>query len=263
MNVSVNKMIIFLIILFFIGLAVFLTWYFLKHDRGQKKAIGTLWAAAGFGLLGTVIAAVLETLIIPEGLTKGIQVLGPSLILIALGIGVIEELSKFIPLAIFLYPKRYFNEHTDGVIYFALAGMGFGVPENILYTIQFGVKAGFARIILTPFFHAATTALVGYYLAKIKLAGQSKLKIIPPLMAAIVLHGLYDLGLLSGNGLLVMLSLMITAGLTVGLFLFFMRASELDQDQGLSAVGHNSFCRSCGITNPKHNLYCISCGKRA
>lgn len=257
-------MILYSIILFFISLAVILTWYFIKHDRGEKKAIGTLWAAAGFGVLGTIIASVLEILVIPEE-AKGVgQVLsGTTLIYTSLSIGLIEELSKFIPLAIFLYPKRYFNEHTDGVIYFALAGMGFGVPENILYTLQYGAKVGLARIILTPFFHAATTALIGYYLAKIKLEHQSKIKIIPPIIVAILLHSLYDLGLMSGNMILIVLSLMITAGLTVGLFLFFMRASELDQEQGLSATGYNSFCRSCGIINPKHNLYCTKCGKRA
>lgn len=256
-------MILFIIILFFIALAVFLTWYFLKHDRGHKKAVGTLWAAAGFGLLGTVIAGFLEVVIIPGDAIKGATLTGMTLVLVSLGIGVIEELSKFVPLALFIFPKRYFSEHTDGVIYFALAGLGFGVPENILYTLQFGVSAGLARIILTPFFHAATTSLVGFYLAKIKLAGQSKLKIIPPLLIAIFLHGLYDLGLISQNWILTVLSLMITAGLTVGLFLFFMRASELDQAQGLSAVGFNAFCRSCGVANPNHNLYCVRCGKRA
>lgn len=256
-------MVIFLIILFFIGLAIFLTWYLLKHDRGEKKAVGTLWASAGFGLLGAVIALALETLLIPADGLKAGAAKGLVLVLSAFSVGLIEELSKFLPLALYLYPKRYFNEHTDGVIFFALAGMGFGVPENILYTLQFGVQTGFARIILTPFFHAATTAMVGYYLAKIKLAGQSKLRIVTPLLIAVVLHGLYDLGLSSGNGVMVVLSLMITAGLTVGLFLFFMKASEIDQAQGLSAVGHNSFCRSCGFTNPKHNLYCTRCGKRA
>ncbi len=258
-------MLIYLFILFFIGLAVFLTWYFIKHDRGQKKAIGTLWAAAGFGILGVVIASILETLLIPDKyMVIGQQSLsGSALIFVPLAIGAIEELSKFVPLAIFLYPKRYFNEHTDGVIYFALGGMGFGVPENILYTLEHGAGIGFMRILMTPFFHAATTALVGYYLAKIKLSKQSRFKIIPPLLAAIILHSLYDLGLMSGNAALIMVSFMITAGLTAGLFLFFMRASELDQEQGLSATGFNSFCRSCGNSNPKHNLYCIRCGKRA
>jgi predicted amidophosphoribosyltransferase len=42
-----------------------------------------------------------------------------------------------------------------------------------------------------------------------------------------------------------------------------MRATDLDQESGLSAVGHNTFCRSCGQPNPKHNLYCTRCGQYA
>jgi RsiW-degrading membrane proteinase PrsW (M82 family) len=256
-------MTIFLTVIIFIILAISLAWYFISHDRGEKKPIGALWVAAGFGFLGAIVAAFAEYLIIPAATLKPGASLGIAMVLGALAVGIIEEACKFLPLALFLYPKRYFNEHTDGVIYFAIAGLGFGVPENILYTFSYGAKVGLVRIILTPFFHAATTAMVGYYLAKNKLSNKSKWATVVPLVAAMLLHGLYDLGLMSGNGLLVVLSLMITAGMTVCLFLFYMRAGERDQAAGLAAVGHNSFCRSCGFPNPKHNLYCAHCGKRA
>jgi RsiW-degrading membrane proteinase PrsW (M82 family) len=253
----------FITVVAFIILAVGLTWYFVSHDRGEKKPIGALWIAAGFGVLAAIAAGFLEAFLIPSKYSQPGVALGLPLILSSLGIGIIEESCKFLPLSFFLYGKRYFNEHTDGVIYFAIAGLGFGVPENILYTFSFGAKVGVVRIVLTPFFHAATTGMVGYYLAKNKLSHRSKWATAVPLLIAIVLHGTYDLGLLSGNGFLVVLSLMITAGVTLCLFLFYMRAGEHDQAEGLSAVGHNSFCRSCGSPNPKHNLYCTRCGKRA
>jgi hypothetical protein len=60
-----------------------------------------------------------------------------------------------------------------------------------------------------------------------------------------------------------LLSIMITIALGVGLFLLFLHARTLDQAKGLSVVGHNAFCRSCGQPNPDHSLYCSSCGKRA
>jgi hypothetical protein len=59
------------------------------------------------------------------------------------------------------------------------------------------------------------------------------------------------------------MSLLITLGLSIGLFMVFLLATELDQDTGLSVVGHNSFCRSCGFANPHHYLYCVRCGKNA
>jgi RsiW-degrading membrane proteinase PrsW (M82 family) len=180
-----------------------------------------------------------------------------------LTVGVIEEGCKFLPLALVLYKKSYFNEHTDGVIYFALAGLGFGLPENILYTLQFGAKTGAVRLLMTPFLHAATTGLIGYWLIKCKLARRSPLIVGVPLLGMMVLHGLYDFGLSSGSALYAAGSLMITLGVTAGLFIAFLHAQERDQELGLSAVGHNNFCRSCGYANPHNYLYCTHCGKNA
>jgi RsiW-degrading membrane proteinase PrsW (M82 family) len=244
---------IFGIFLVFIGLAIGLVWYFLSHDRGEKEPIGALWIAAGFGLIAVVIAGLLENFLLPSDLVTS-QHAASAVLVPALGVGVIEEAAKFLPLALFIYPRRYFNEHTDGIIYFAIVGLGFGLPENILYTTQYGSKVGLSRILLTPFFHAATTSMVGYF---------SLWLVAVMLGVAMLLHGLYDFGLMSGILIFVIMSLMITVVVAVGMFLFYMRATELDQDIGLSVVGNNSFCRTCGTANPKHRLFCSHCGNHA
>lgn len=255
-------MLLFIILLVFILIAGGLAWYLIAHDGGEKEPIGALWLAVGFGLGGAVVAAVIESLLVPaRDLNLGTS-LWP-LLAASLAVGVIEEACKFIPLSLFLYPKRYFNEHTDGIIYFALAGLGFGLPENILYSLEFGAKAGLGRIVLTPFFHAAITGIVGFFLAKAKLAGRKRRSIWPILLIAMLVHGVYDLGLASGNSALTLLSVAITFALSIGLFLFFLRATDLDQERGLSIVGKNNFCRSCGAPNPEHHLYCTHCGNRA
>jgi RsiW-degrading membrane proteinase PrsW (M82 family) len=255
-------MLLFVLLLIFIGIAAGLAWFLVVHDHGEKEPIAALWMAAGFGLAGGLLAAFLEGWLIPAnnllpGTPQG------TLLLSALAIGVIEEGCKFIPLALVLYKRRYFNEHTDGVIYFALAGLGFGLPENLLYTMEFGTKTGIVRVLMTPLFHAAATGLVGYCLIKRKLAGRSVFGVWLPLAGVMVLHGLYDFGLLSGSGLYTTGSLIISLGTGVGLFMLFLRANERDQDMGLSVVGHNSFCRSCGFANLHHHLYCVRCGKNA
>jgi len=255
-------MLIFAILLIFVLIAAGLAWYFIGHDRGEKEPIGALWLAFGFGFAGGVVAAILERTFIA---VKDLNPASPALtILVAsLAVGVIEEACKFIPLSLFIYPKRYFNEHTDGIIYFALAGLGFGLPENILYTLQFGASTGMSRVLLTPFFHAATTGIVGFFLIKAKLAGRSRVHSWLMLGAVMLLHGLYDFGLASGVAVFVITSIVITLTLSIFLFLCYFRADELDEQLGLSAVGHNSFCRSCGHPNPEHNLYCSHCGRRA
>ncbi|MEI9913397.1 MAG: PrsW family intramembrane metalloprotease, partial [Candidatus Saccharibacteria bacterium] len=255
-------MLIYLVIVIFIAIAVGLVLFLLKEDKGEKEPTIDLWLAAGLGLSAAVIAAIVERLVIPMANTKLGTPFG-TMFLSFLGVGVIEETLKFLPLALIIYPKKYFNEHTDGIIYFAIAGLGFGLPENILYTIQYGAKAGVGRLVMTPFFHAAITAMVGFYLVRAKLAKKSPFTVWPYFLLAIGLHTLYDFGLASGSDLFTFISIAITLALSANLFYLFFKAKDLDEDTGLAAVGHNSFCRSCGAVNTNHYLYCTQCGKRA
>ncbi len=255
-------MILFAVLLSFIAITVALAVYFVRTDHGEKEPIGALWIAFGFGVFGALLAAGIENFLIPaKDLNAGAPI--STLIITALGIGAIEEACKFIPLSLFIYHKRYFNEHTDGIIYFALAGLGFGLPENVLYTLQFGASTGLGRLLLTPLFHAATTGMVGYFLINAKLAHRTRLRPWLVLVIAAAIHALYDFGLASGLQFYNVVSVMVTLGMTVALFALYWHARDLDQQAGLSAVGRNNFCRSCGHKNPEHNLYCAHCGQRA
>lgn len=255
-------MLLFVILLLFIGLSAGLAWFLISQDHGEKEPVGTLWLAVGLGFVGGIAGGLLEVLLIPENALKAGAPLLVSLIAF-LAVGIIEEVVKFLPLALYIFKKPFFNEHTDGVIYFALAGLGFGLPENILYTIDFGSQAGISRIILTPFLHAATTGMVGYFLADRKTRGLSAIGVWPYLLLAMLLHGIYDFGIGSGIVGFALLSIVITFSLTAALFIFYLRAIEHDQNSGLTVVGRNNFCRSCGFPNTQHHLYCTHCGNHA
>lgn len=253
---------LYLVLVVFIILSAGLAWYFIANDHGEKEPLYALWVAAGFGMAGAFASGFIESRLVHDMDNLSGQV-GIPLLSAALIVGVTEEICKFLPLALWIYKKRYFNEHTDGVIYFAIAGLGFGLPENILYTLQFGTQAGLSRLLMTPLFHAAITGLVGFYLINAKLAKRPPLTIVLPLSLAALLHAIYDFGLLSDNGYYQSLALGITFALSASLFTLFLKATQQDQDVGLSSVGHNSFCRSCGVANPRHNFYCTHCGKNA
>lgn len=254
-------MALFAVIISFLLLAGWFALYLVRRDRGEREPVGALWTAFGLGAVGLVAAGALEYLLLPDIFNK--QASLSTILVVSVAIGVIEELCKCLPLIFYLRKKRYFNEHTDGVIYFALAGLGFGLPENILYTLEFGAGTGVVRMVMTPLFHAATTALVGYALIRGKLGGGTGKRLASMLAAVIGLHAAYDFGLFSGIPLLTLVSVMITLSLGAGLFLLYIRARSLDQARGLSAVGTNTYCRSCGKHNPEHKLYCSHCGKRA
>ena len=247
-------------ILFFL-LTGGMVWYLVHNDRGSKEPIGALWAAAGFGLLALIFAGVLNGLVLPESLIDA----EPSLytLIAFLVVGFIEEAAKFFPLALFLWKKKYFNEINDGIIYFAISGLVFGLAEDIMYTIVYGAQTGLFRIILIPFFHAAGTGIIGYFLAKAKVEHKPLTTTILVWAGVAVLHGLYNFGIGSGNIFLTLIGLVITLGFTIGLFILYMKANDEDKAGGRSAVGHNEFCRSCGKPNKHHMLYCQYCGKLA
>lgn len=255
-------MALFLLILSFVLVAAGLAIYFVKTDHGEKEPIGALWIAFGCGALAAVAAGVIESFLLPTPQQAATQSLS-SLLLVALAIGLIEETVKFIPFALFIRNKRYFNENTDGIIYFALVGLGFGLPENILYTLHYGVSTGVGRLVITPLFHAAITGIVGYFFVRYKLGGGSVWRVVIALLTAIVIHGLYDFGLTSLITVYTIMAVFITFGLTATLFGLYWHARDLDERAGLSSVGHNDYCRSCGQRNAKHNLYCTQCGQRA
>lgn len=253
---------LFFIIIFFIFISILLAWYLISHDKGPKEPIKALWFAFILGIVGAIGASLLEQFFVSQ---KGLQT-GSSwngLFKNYLLVGLIEESVKFVPLALFIYKKKYFNEHTDGVIYFALVGLGFGLPENILYALSYGSATGIGRLFLTPFFHATTVSLVGFYLAQHKISHKSFSAVIYALFGVVVLHTIYDFGLSSGNSLLTLLSIIITTVLSVNLFVIYRKASLLDQSIGLAEVGINRYCRNCGWYNTHSTIYCTRCGVRA
>lgn len=264
------------VILAFIAIASALVWYLLKHDHGRKLPVATLWYACGFGVLAMVLATAIEAVVLPDQFA-----LHPTTfhlmtqIGLFLLIGFVEEIVKFVPLALFIYKKPYFQEHTDGCIYFAICGLTFGLGENILYTVTMGTSVGIARLLLTPFFHAATTSILGYYLINQKQRPQKRYLFVLAAIVVPVMHGLYDFGLGSGVAQLQVLSLMVTLLLTMGLFLYFMEANVLDTavlarlPMGLIQVAASApqtvttnFCTNCGKPNTKRQLFCESCGRK-
>lgn len=265
----------YFVILAFIILASSLVWYLLAHDHGRKLPVATLWYACGFGLLALLIAGVVEPQFLPNNFLETPTLVSfPRQVGYFLGIGFVEEAVKFLPLALFIYKRRYFQEYTDGCIYFAICGLTFGLVENILYTMDFGAGVGLARLILTPFLHAAATSILGYYLIRHKLQPTKKWTFAAALVMVPIMHGVYDLGLGASNAGLAVISLMLTLSFTIGLFLYFMEANELDRRlfaaKPLGYVlmpvankqGSANFCTACGQANTYHRAYCEHCGRK-
>ena len=242
--------------------------FIVKRDRGSKEPITALFAAMGFGVLGVIAAGTLNNIFVPSAVIDqiGSQEVGGvptwQLFTAALTVGLIEESVKAIPLAIYIYKKHYFNELTDGIIYFGIVGLTFGIIEDFMYAIEYGGGVGLMRIIMSPYLHAGFCAIFGMYFVQKKLLKRSWWIVVAAFIAAVLAHALFDFAAFTGTGWSVLALLVMTVVINVGLFVFFRRAQKIDEKMGNSAVGMNKFCRSCGRPNKDRHLYCLYCGKR-
>src|SRR5206468_1205377 len=117
----------FIIIGIQVLLLVWLVRYLVRGDRGPKEPFGALLYAGVLGLFAAIIGSFLESLIIPAGALPTLHnqttsISATGLVLACLAVGIIEEGCKALPLKGHIYKKPYFNEVSDGVIYFGIAG---------------------------------------------------------------------------------------------------------------------------------------------
>lgn len=116
-----------------------------------------------------------------------------TIIFAFLGVALIEEAVKFIPLRYYSFTRVSFDEPLDGIVHGVMVGMGFATVENVLYVFQHGADTGWLRMFTAVPGHASWGAIMGYYVGKAKFNYSKR---IPLLLLGFVLavffHGLYD-----------------------------------------------------------------------
>jgi len=125
------------------------------------------------------------------------------------GVGLIEEYSKWIFLRYNLFRRNAFNEPLDGIIYSLMIAMGFAAFENVMYVYQGGIQVALMRAFTAVPAHAAFGIIMGYYAGKAKFSfGRRRSSLLTlGLLYAALLHGLYDFFLLQEeNAYLALLS---------------------------------------------------------
>lgn len=240
--------------------------FIIRRDRGNKEPAEALMTSVGLGVAAVIAASILNVLFVPKSIIESIgsgTVLAsfPELVVGSFTIGLIEESLKCIPLALIIYKRRYFNELTDGIIYFGLTALTFGVIENISYTIELGGAVGISRAIMSPYLHTSFTILFGLALAFRKVAKTPWLFVGIGMAAAISTHGIYDMLVFTNTKIGILVAFILSIFMNVMLFILFNKAKKLDEIAGRSSTGINKFCRNCGAQNKDQLLYCSFCGK--
>jgi protease PrsW len=153
-----------------------------------------LWGATIAVLAALVLEIILQ---IPLESSLSLAEITPFLAVVVIA-PIVEEFTK--PLALRLRSVRsQLSEMEDGLIYGAVAGLGFSATENLLYGFSF-LDEGFVVFLMFMamrsvggcLLHASATSLTGYGFGKTVMKRSSFLGVLPYFLLAIFLHGFYN-----------------------------------------------------------------------
>ncbi|MBI9055423.1 MAG: PrsW family intramembrane metalloprotease [Bacteroidales bacterium] len=116
-----------------------------------------------------------------------------------LGIGVIEELVKILPVILILRFTRAINEPVDYLVYGSVSALGFAFAENLLYFNNYGAQIIMGRALTAVVFHMFLTSLAAYglMLNKYKSGKGLLTDFTKYFLLAAIIHGLYDFWLIN------------------------------------------------------------------
>lgn len=104
-----------------------------------------------------------------------------------------EEGCKFLVLRLYAWPRTWFREPFDGIVYAVMIGMGFATVENLEYVRIFGLEAGVSRFFLAVPAHASFAVLMGYPAGKAKFQRRHAFwLLLQGLAVAVLFHGSFD-----------------------------------------------------------------------
>lgn len=117
-----------------------------------------------------------------------------------LGIGVIEEFIKLIPVLIILYITNEIDEPIDFIYYACLSALGFAFIENLIYFRELSGSIVIARAITAAVGHMIDSSIViyGFILVFFNKPGSKFLTILKYFLLGSFVHALYDYFIFEG-----------------------------------------------------------------
>lgn len=209
-----------------------------RYDREKwiPIIICFLWGAT----IAVIASLVLEIFLGSIALSS----ISDSSILLLISLVVIapfaEELTK--PLVMrFNIVKKELVEPEDGLIYGAVAGLGFSATENLFYGYDAFITEGFLfffilitiRSFAGCLLHASATAWTGYGYGKVIMNKSRFVRVLPYFALAIIVHGLYNF--FPAFGMIMGLSLgVLSAFIFVSITIYIVRKKIITLD----GIGH-------------------------
>jgi protease PrsW len=127
-----------------------------------------------------------------------------------------EEGFKLLAVMWLIWKNPNFNERFDGIVYAVFVSLGFAMVENVMYVMgqNGGTHVGLMRAITAVPAHAIFGIVMGFRLGLARFVPSSRLlNLLLAFIYPVLLHGLYDVLLMSGHQLLLLLFLPLLGGM--------------------------------------------------
>ena len=192
-------------------------WIYLQDEHEKEPKAMLLWAFL-CGCASTIPAMIGQTFF--KNLENPDSLFETAIFAFGV-VAVTEELSKYLLLRRFIYPKKDFNEPIDGIVYGVMVGLGFATLENLLYIFNaegHGLSTALGRAFTAVPAHAAFGALMGAYIGLAKFFPEKRtIYTLIGVGLAIFFHGAYDFFLMQQvyEGMAIMAIFTLVWGITM------------------------------------------------
>ena len=181
--------------------AIFWLWFWLKQeDNDKREPLGLIILSFILGGLMVFIAIALEKYSLNFIKNNNVQILVWA---------TIEELLKFLGVAVIIFGNSNVDEPIDYPMYFIATALGFAALENVLYLLNpfsvsgtiVGMLTGNLRFLGSTLLHAISSAMIGsaiglsFYLKQYRV-----IYIFIGLICAILLHSIFNFFIMKGSG---------------------------------------------------------------
>ena len=173
-------------------------------DRYESEPLWMLATAFFWGALVAVFIALLFNTVLSLGVAVVTESMEAGQAFGAvISAPIVEETAKALILFILFFKKDEFDGVVDGIVYAAMAGLGFAMTENIQYYGRAVMESGsggltavfILRGTLSPFAHPLFTSMTGIGLGLARQSHNTFVKLVMPvlgLLTAISMHAIWN-----------------------------------------------------------------------
>lgn len=167
-----------------------------RREPGHALSGAFLWGATGAAFLALIVNTFASGSIVRPYLQDDTMT---GLVVAIVVAPLVEETVK--PLVLYMGSvRKHTDEPVDGLIYGAIAGLGFSATENLLYEVAALIESGFAAWVMTAIartfssslLHATATAVTGYGIARYLTGKIPLIGVVPYFLGAALMHAAFN-----------------------------------------------------------------------